>query len=123
MGEASGLRWVWTCVRVRLSKKGQGEEWSQASAQFWGSFLCRPMGNTEPGSPLWRYPHLTGMGSTFISSHGGSLAGTSMVRGTGWVQSTAVGCQLPSCALGRETPGDDGRAVTTVSWLQWVPDL
>lgn len=65
-------------LTVRVRRRRVRQEWSQASAQFWGKF-CRLMGTLEPGLPS-EVSAILPDGPTFISSHGGSLAGTSMVR-------------------------------------------
>ena len=56
------------CVGVRQVRRAR-QEWSQASAQFWGSFLCRLMGNTGARVtiggihilPGWAYLHFPPM--------------------------------------------------------------
>ena len=108
--------WVWPLCRSEASKKGQARVVSGLSTVL-GKFFVQADGKHWSQGHHRRYPHLTGMGLPSSPSHGGSLAGTSMVRGTGWVHSTAVGCQSVSHVPCSRRPQVMTVKAVTVPWL------
>ena len=84
------------CVGVRRARRVR-QEWAPATAQFWGSFLCRLMGNTGAKVTIGGIPHLAGMG---LPSFPSSLAGASMGHRVGSAQQGAVNQSVMGPAVG-----------------------